>query len=115
MRLFLLLLLGEIKRREDDVWSLAVEGCAGTGDGCLVSGGQKGHGRSVGLEAGTNLDSRSSVLGSDRGGLVKNMMNKRQGEEEATVLPDRPPPEPPPWSAGASRVWKHLFNFTFCL
>ncbi|CAH9080810.1 unnamed protein product, partial [Cuscuta epithymum] len=31
------------------------------------------------------------------------------------VITDRPPPEPPPWNAGESRVWKHLFNFTVCL
>ncbi|CAH9060639.1 unnamed protein product [Cuscuta epithymum] len=31
------------------------------------------------------------------------------------VITDRPPPEPPPWRAGKSRVWKHLFNFTVCL
>ncbi|CAH9130122.1 unnamed protein product [Cuscuta epithymum] len=75
----------------------------------------KGHGRSVGLEAGTDLDSRSSVLGGDIGSLIKNMINKRQGEEEATVLLDRPPLDPPLWSAEETRVWKHLFNFTLCL
>ncbi|CAH9102435.1 unnamed protein product [Cuscuta epithymum] len=62
------------------------------------------HGRTVGLEAGTDLDLRSSVLGGDKGGLVENRMNKRQGDEEATVLLDRPPPEPLQWGAGESRV-----------
>ncbi|CAH9145828.1 unnamed protein product [Cuscuta epithymum] len=36
----------------------------------------KDHERSVGLEAGTDLDPRSSVLGGDRRGLVENMMKK---------------------------------------
>ncbi|CAH9072924.1 unnamed protein product [Cuscuta epithymum] len=62
-----------------------------------------------------DLDSRSSVLGGERGGLVENMMNKRQDEEEATILLDCPPPVLSQWSAGESRVWKQLFNFTVCL
>ncbi|CAH9139524.1 unnamed protein product [Cuscuta epithymum] len=50
----------------------------------------KGHGRSVGLEAATDLNSRSSVLGGDRGSSIENVMNKRQDEEEATLLLGRP-------------------------
>ncbi|CAH9061978.1 unnamed protein product [Cuscuta epithymum] len=88
-----------VQGRKMDAWSLAA----------------KGHGRSVELEVGTDLDSRSFVLGGDKEGLVENLMNKRQREEETSVLLDRPPPEPPPWSAVESRIWKHLFNFTVCL
>ncbi|CAH9148965.1 unnamed protein product [Cuscuta epithymum] len=63
-----------VQGRETDAWSQAV----------------KGHGRSMGLVAGTDLESRSFMLGGDRGGLIEIMMKKSQGEEEATVLLDRP-------------------------
>ncbi|CAH9082421.1 unnamed protein product, partial [Cuscuta epithymum] len=37
--------------------------------------------------------------------------------KEVTVLPDRPPPEPPPWSAGEARIWifwqRKYFLFCF--
>ncbi|CAH9072338.1 unnamed protein product [Cuscuta epithymum] len=56
----------------------------------------KSHGRSVGLRAGSDLD-------------------RRQGAEDDSVLLDCPPPEPPPWSVGESRVWRQYFNFIICL
>ncbi|CAH9082875.1 unnamed protein product [Cuscuta europaea] len=85
--------------RKTDAWSLAPKGC----------------GRSVSLEVGTDLDSKSFVIGGDKGGLVENIMNKRQGEEATTLLLNRPPPEPPSWNAGEFRVWKQHFNFIVCL
>ncbi|CAH9077655.1 unnamed protein product [Cuscuta europaea] len=69
-----------VQGQNTDAWSLAA----------------KDRGRSMGLDAGTNLDSRSSVIGDDRRGLVENTMNKKQGEEAATLPLDRPPREPPP-------------------
>ncbi|CAH9099545.1 unnamed protein product, partial [Cuscuta epithymum] len=56
----------------------------------------EGHGQSVRLWAGTDLD-------------------RRQGAEDATILLDRPPPELPSWSAREFRVWKQYFNFIVCL
>ncbi|CAH9113500.1 unnamed protein product [Cuscuta epithymum] len=37
--------------------------------------------------------------------------------KEVTVLPDRPPPEPPPWRTGEARVWifwRQRKYFLFC-
>ncbi|CAH9095441.1 unnamed protein product [Cuscuta epithymum] len=68
----------------------------------------KGHGRSLWLKAGTDLNSRSYVIGGKSGGSTENVMNKRHHEEETIVPPTRPPPELPPEyqkQIGGSGTW----------
>ncbi|CAH9053099.1 unnamed protein product [Cuscuta epithymum] len=80
---------------------MAAKGCVSLATGGEVRGCRswlrsKGHGRSVGLGARSDLD-------------------RRQGAEDASVLLDRPPLELPSWSAREFRVWKQYFNFIICL
>ncbi|CAH9062319.1 unnamed protein product [Cuscuta epithymum] len=48
-------------------------------------------------------------------GWIRSGSEARGGRCFSTVGPSPGPPEPPPWSAGESRVWKQYFNFIICL